>query len=176
MKKATIFTIVVCSLCILFSSSIQAQEVNGKNFINAGIGLGAFNMLGTGGLPLSVSIEHGFHEYISAGVYVGYIQRRFATDWKYTYTVIGARGSYHANELLKLENPKVDLYGGATLYYRRYSYKYTETSQTYTNSSGGSAGIAFHVGGRYMFTDNIGGFAEVGYGISPLLLGLTIKI
>ena len=177
MKKVSFF-IAVCSAFILLSSVTKAQDVKGRNFINAGIGLGSFHLVGTGGLPIVISVEHGFHEKISGGLYFGYIQRTYSTYWKYKYVVVGARGSYHFNELINIDNPKVDVYGGATLYYRGYKFKYTNEADNdfNTKTSGGTVGVALHAGGRYMFTENIGGFAEVGYGISPLQLGLTVKI
>jgi hypothetical protein len=177
MKKAIMLMTALCSAFVLFSASAKAQDVMGRNFVNVGIGLGSFHLSGTGGLPLSVSVEHGFHDKISAGLYVGFIQRTFATYWKYRYVVVGARGSYHFNELIQIDNPKVDLYGGATLYYRGYKYKYTngEVDES-IKTSGGTVGMALHAGGRYMFADKVGGFAEVGYGISPIQLGLTVHL
>src|SRR5687768_6387128 len=149
MKKAIMLMTALCSAFILFSVSAKAQDVMGRNFVNAGIGLGSFHLSGTGGLPLSVSVEHGFHDKISAGLYVGYIQRKFATYWKYKYVVVGARGSYHFNELIQIDNPKVDLYGGATLYYRGYKFKYTNgEADESVKTSGGSVGVALHAGGR----------------------------
>jgi hypothetical protein len=40
---------------------------------------------------------------------------------------------------------------------------------------GGFAFGAF-VGGRYMFSEKVGGFAELGYNISWLSLGATFKL
>ena len=93
MKKTKWLMTILFSAAILFSVGSKAQDVNGKNFVNAGIGLGTFHLAGTGGLPLTLSIEHGFHEKISGGLYLGYIQKNFATYWKYRYVVIGARAS-----------------------------------------------------------------------------------
>ena len=177
MKQASIF-LAVCTAFILLSPASKAQDVKGTNFVNAGVGLGTFNLLGRGGLPIVISVEHGFHEKISGGLYFGYIQRTFSDYWKYKYVVVGARASYHVNELINLDNPKLDVYGGATLYYRGYKFKYTQQDENdiYSKSSGGNVGIALHAGGRYMFSNNIGAFAEVGYGMSPLQLGLTVRL
>ena len=176
MKKATTLIMTVFCYCLI-SFTAKAQDVKGKNFVNAGIGLGTFNLAGTGGLPLNVSVEHGFTDEISAGIYLGYIQKKFGDSWKYRFIVTGVRGSYHVNDLLKVNNDKVDLYGGAMLYYRSFKYKYTNGEITETmKTSGGDVGIALHVGGRYMFAENIGAFAELGYGVSPLQLGLTLAL
>jgi len=107
---------------------------------------------------------------------VGFVKRNFAYDWKYTYFVIGARGSYHFNELLNVENEKLDVYGGASIYYRGYKLKYDHNELSdYYDASGGTVGLALHAAARYMFKENLGAYAELGYGVSPLQLGVTLK-
>lgn len=39
----------------------------------------------------------------------------------------------------------------------------------------GGVAYGLHVGGRYYFTDQIGAYAELGYGIALLNIGLTAK-
>ena len=176
MKKIHFFALAFFVAATLLTTAANAQNVKGTNYLNAGIGLGTFGLSGTGGLHITASFEHGFTDKISAGGYVGFVQRKFAHDWKYTYFVIGARGSYHFNELLKVENEKLDVYGGASLYYRGYKLKYgdDEISELY-DTNGGTVGIALHAAARYMFKDNLGAYAELGYGVSPLQLGVTLK-
>ena len=160
----------------LVSVSAQAQDVKGQRFFNAGIGVGTFGFSGTGGLPIAASLEHGFTDKISAGATVAFVKRKFLDNYHYSYYVVGVRGSYHFNELLKVTNPKMDLYGGASLFYRGYKLKYKGTSDegTYKASDGGMD-IALHAGARYMFSEKVGGYAELGYGISPLQLGISLK-
>jgi hypothetical protein len=185
MKKINmkISSIAIVFACLLAQKNVSAQssaagftDVKGVNFLNAGIGLGSYGLYGTGGLPLTASFEHGFTDKISAGINIGYIQRKYINDWKYSYLIFGARGSYHFNELLNVAEPKLDLYGGAGLIYRHWKFKYTSDG-TYHDykSSGGSVDFALHAGGRYLFNEHIGAYAEVGYGISPLQLGVTFK-
>ncbi len=162
------------------SKGADFQNVKGINLLNAGIGLGSYGLNGTGGLPLTASFEHGFSKNISAGASLGFIQKKYFDSWKYTYLLFGARGSYHFNEALKITNPKVDVYAGAGLLYRHYSFKYTDKDVDNEpmfdyNTSGGDITIDLHAGARYFFSDHIGGFAELGYGISPLQLGLAVK-
>ncbi len=162
------------------SKGADFQNVKGINLLNAGIGLGSYGLSGTGGLPLTASFEHGFSKNISAGASLGFIQKKYFDSWKYTYLLFGARGSYHFNEALKITNPKVDVYAGAGLLYRHYSIKYTDKGfdgepMFNVNTSGGDITIDLHAGARYLFSDRIGGFAELGYGISPLQLGLAVK-
>jgi hypothetical protein len=178
--KMKIWSIVALFVFLFTQNNVSAQnagftDVKGVNLVNAGIGLGSYGLYGTGGLPLSASFEHGFTKTISAGINVGYIQRKYLHDWKYTYFIFGVRGSYHFNEILNIDKPKLDVYGGAGLMYRHYKFKYGADGATYDyyKSSGGSVAIDLHAGGHYMFNDHIGAYAEVGYGISPLQLGVS---
>ena len=181
MKRKFLFAAVIA--LSLFSSDVFAQkssdfkDVTGTNFLNAGIGLGSYGLSGTGGLPVTVSFEHGFSKNISAGVEAGLIQRKFAIDWKYSYVVFGARGSYHLNEALKITSPQLDVYGGAGLFYRHFKVKYNDKTEDDFDfkSSGGDVVFDLHAGARYMFSEKLGAYAELGYGISPLKLGVSLK-
>ncbi len=184
MKKYILLTAGLL-FALFFENSAFAQDgkdftdVKGVNLLNAGIGLGSYGLSGTGGLPIIASFEHGFHKNITAGATFGYITRKYASDWRYTYMMFGARASYHFNELMSLDNPKLDLYAGAGLMYRHYSFKYKGDlggeDEYDWDSNGGDIVFDLHAGGRYMFSDNFGAYAELGYGISPLQLGLTVK-
>lgn len=161
---------------MMATKSSRAQEVKGTTYINVGIGVGTFGFTGTGGVPLVASVEHGVTDKISAGIYGGMIKRKFGTDVKYSYLVFGAKGAYHFNEELNITDSKIDVYGGAALYYRSYKIKYKDADPQYNaKSTGGDIGVGFFAGGRYFFAKNAGAFAEVGYGISPLQLGITFK-
>ncbi len=176
MKKNHVVIYAVCLLLVGISFHSKAQSVKGTNYVNAGIGLGTFGFSGTGGLPIAISLEHGFSDKISAGPCYEMVHTTFETNWKYNYYVFGLRGSYHFNEALKITNPNVDLYGGVTLFYRGYSIKYTGPQTDYLGSaSTGGISFAFHAGAHYYFSQSVGGFAELGYGISPLQLGLSFK-
>ena len=179
-KKIVLAAVIVFSLFVTKNASAQEgpkfDDVTGVNLLNAGIGLGTYGLYGTGGLPLAASFEHGFSKNISAGLEAGLVQRKFADGWKYSYFIIGARASYHFNEVLNVANPKLDVYGGAGLLYRHFKVKYSgEWDELYGKASSGDVTLDLHAGGRYMFNNNVGGYAEVGYGISPLKLGITLK-
>lgn len=174
MKKKIVIIGFVMPLCMLVQTTIQAQDIKGNNYINAGIGVGTFGFSGTGGLPITVSFEHGFTDKISAGLGFGFVQRKFTESYKYTYLVFGARGSYHFNELLNIQNNKLDTYGGASLFYRHFKLNYDD--QNVYKTSGGAIGLGIHIGGRYFFSERVGGFAELGYGISPLQLGISFGL
>lgn len=174
-----VWSIAIVFVFLFVQNKVSAQNtdftnVKGANLLNAGIGLGSYGLYGTGGLPITASFEHGITDKISAGINIGYIQRKYWHDWKYRYFIFGVRGSYHFNELLNISEPKLDVYGGAGLIYRRYKFIYTENGTAHDyNSSGGSLDINLHAGGRYKLNDHIGAYAEVGYGISPLQIGVS---
>lgn len=172
MKKTNLIIAALLLVMAFTAGSVKAQDVKGKNFVNAGIGVGTFGFSGTGGVPVTLSLEHGFTDKISGGLYFGIIQRKYFDDFKYNYKVIGVRASYHFNEALNISNPKVDVYGGASLYYRGYTVKW-EDSDGAQKTSASTVGIALHAAGRYMFANKLGAYAEIGYGVSPLQFGLT---
>ena len=90
--------------------------------------------------------------------------------------MIGARGSYHFSELLNIQNEKLDVYGGASLYYRGYKLKYgdDEINELY-KSSGGTVGLALHAAARYMFKDNLGGLCRTGLRCIATATGRNLK-
>lgn len=175
MRKVKLFALSLAAI-LAISAGAQAQSVKGVNFLNAGIGVGTFGLTGTGGLPITATFEHGFTDKITAGATVGFVKTNFYNDYHYTYYIIGAKGSYHFNELLNVQNEKLDVYGGASLFYRGYKADFKDAFGTEDyNASGGGLDIAIHAGTRYMFSGNVGAYAELGYGISPLQLGVTFK-
>ncbi len=173
MKKITLYLFSLLLLMALSIQDTQAQAYQNGDFnIGGGIGVGS-RLAGNGGLPIAVHAEKGFHDAISAGVYVGYASFNFSF-WKYTYFIVGARGSYHFGEVLDLPD-NLDLYGGAMLFYQNVTIKEREFT-SFTSSSPGSIGFGIYAGGRYYFTDNIAAFAELGSGIAILHLGVTVKL
>lgn len=155
--------------------SSQAQEVTGTKYLNVGLGIGTFN---AGGIPIGASFEYGLKNNISVGGFFDYARygRNYSGyKWHYTFLYFGARASYHANELLGISNEKLDTYGGVSLGFRSVSYKDNSGYSDYYNPYGSSVVFGIHAGARYMLSEKVGGFAEVGYGIAALRLGITAK-
>ncbi|QNH61826.1 hypothetical protein [Hymenobacter sediminicola] len=158
--------------------------------LGVGIGHGYGYGFGYGGAlkatpALSLSVEKGIVDGIGPGVIsvgglIGY--KGYNYDWSAagdTYEaswknfIVTVRGAYHYNFTT---NPKLDTYAGISLGARieNYSNNYNDTDL------GGSYGGTYltsgiFLGGRYFFTDNIGAFAELGYDMSYLKLGLSAK-
>jgi hypothetical protein len=188
--KALIFIWLLC-----LTGSLSAQPfTQGASVINAGIGLGS--SLGGFGYTsqtpgLCLSYEYGMWSVagpgvISLGGYLGYKSfayrstyfyqhHFFSYEQKWQYLILGARSAYHYNGL---ELDKVDLYGGLMLSFNNLSYRYSDNNPVYdypaeAYNSGWS--LSLFAGGRYFFTDQIGAYAEAGYGIAYLSIGVAVK-
>jgi hypothetical protein len=127
-------------------------------------------------MPLSLLLPIGI------GGYFGYAgaKEEFSTfgieySWKYSYLIIGARGTYH----FVLED-NADVYGGVMLGYNVASVKFESDDEDLealvTEPSAGGVAYSAFVGGRYMFAEKVGVFGELGYGISWITAGLTLKL
>lgn len=181
--KQTIKFLALAAITFCTAQSISAQEFNkGTNVINAGIGIGGnfyYGGLGTSSqsLGLNVSYERGIWEtgdfgIVSLGGYLGYksytSNRAFGgATYKYNYTIIGVRGAFHYTGL-DVEN--LDVYGGAML-----SYNIASIDSGYAGGLDSRPSATVFVGGRWYFTENLGVFAELGYGVSILSIGAAIR-
>lgn len=169
-KHVSLFAVMM-ALGTLFSFG-QAYE-QGDKLLNIGVGLGSqFMASGAKGTPpVGLSLEFGVSDKISVGAYGGYAGAKVETgmgDWKYNYIIVGGRGSYHFD--FGVEN--LDPYAGVMLGYNIASVS-TDTNLP-TASAGGFIWGA-HAGARYFFSPKFGAFAEVGYGIAWLNVGVALK-
>jgi hypothetical protein len=161
MKKLLTLTFVVTAL--LFSSKVNAQAYKkGDKLLNATLAVG-----NTYGFGFGASFESGITENISVGGSFDYIKYSYLGFNEGSLLYFGARGSYHAAEILKLTDDKFDPYVGLGLGYVSWPGSY----------SFGGSGIFFqgHLGVRYYFSEKLGGVAEVGAGASPLKIGVAFK-
>ncbi len=168
MKK--VFSLIFALTLLASSASFAQLKIDkGTKFINAGIGLGGGYYSG-GGVGFVASADFGVAPNITVGATAGYHSYGNAyASYNYHSFDIGARGSYHFNELLNLSTDKADLYAGLGLSY--YSFSYGGYIDNY-----GSIYVPFHIGGRYFFSDKLGAFAELGSAINTLKVGVTLKL
>ncbi|WP_421829373.1 hypothetical protein [Larkinella sp.] len=173
--KKLLSSLLVMSLLLVGTQSF-AQYQKGDKLLNAGIGLSSYY---GGGLPIGASFEVGITDEISVGAQLDFYTWGYnfgGYKWRYTFVPVAVRGSYHVNELLNLNNDKLDLYGGLALGYYISSFKDNSGySGFYDNAYGNQVLFGIHLGGRYYFKPNLGAFAEVGYGVSALKLGVAFK-
>jgi hypothetical protein len=175
-------------LFVVFVSLSVSAQVNkytvGTNVISAGFGLGSDLGSGFGygsqSPALSLQYEHGFWEVgpgvISLG---GYIGSKSYTDvydypyrYKWNYTTVGVRGAYH---FTGLDVDNLDLYGGLMLAYEVLSFSDSQPGGFAGNAYGSKVDLGVYVGGRYYFSPHFGAFAELGYSVAILNLGISVK-
>ncbi len=196
----SLFTTLSLSLVLLAfnSSDIHAQSYQkGQVDLNLGLGLGnTFIDAGTYSAlpPISLAVEYGITNDISLGGYLAFAGATYKySAWEncphlgdyyytdthsWTYTIVGIRGAYHFGRFIKID--RLDVYAGLMLGNDFAKETYSTTSQCpdhfeYVSRTYGGGVASLFGGVRYRFTDHLGVFGEVGYGISLLNVGLNIK-
>ena len=178
MKKLFLLVFAIFFLSVT-QSTVKAQAFqDGDMVANLGVGFGWYGYgYGASSLPaFSLSLEKGITEInnvgpLSIGGILGFKHASydaFSENWSWNDIIIAARGAIHY-DLFK--NEKIDTYGGVALGVRIQSQNLGGFGKT--NFTHGL--FALYVGGRYFFSDNLGAFAELGYGLGYLTLGLSYK-
>lgn len=175
--KRVVFPLGAALLLFLTAPQLsQAQYAEGQIDAQAGAGLITFFGTGDVSIPLSLSVDYGLQDNIGVGAYLGYAgaseKLTILGDVNYTYLIVGARGTYH-KEFVE----GIDTYGGVLAGFNMasVSYENNPTGVPEPNAGGGFT-YSFFAGARYHFTENLGAFAEVGYGISLITAGITYKM
>ena len=166
----------ICVGLFFSSSAAMAQYAKGDKLWNIGIGLNSYY---NGGIPLNTSFEVGVTDEISVGAELDYLSYRYnfaGTRYGFTSFYLAGRGSYHFNKLLNLKEDALDIYAGAGLGFRSFSWNESNNFSGLGNVYGNGAFLAIHVGTRYYFSDKIGAYLELGAGgASNATLGLAFK-
>jgi len=192
MKKPFLFSFAL--VCALFlGNAAKAQFDKGTILINPGVsflgygygfGFGSYNV----GLPaLSASVEYSITDQIGVGGYVGYQSRSYtylsSSKIRWTSIGFGARGVYHASEILNdalnanINAEKLDIYAGLSLGYQTFSWNYGDTGISGLNNSTGGVIFGGILGVRYMFKPSIGVYGELGRGaFGAITAGVTFKL
>jgi hypothetical protein len=162
----------------IFCSVAQAQFNKGDKLLNLGLGINSYY---GGGIPLSGSFEVGITDEVSVGAgfdYLGYRYSYPGGKWSYSIMYFGGRGSFHLSELLELGVKEMDLYAGASLGFRAFTwredYQFGTVGFPARYSNGLFLGV--FVGARYYFAQKVGVFGEFGAGgSSNAKLGLAFR-
>lgn len=188
-KLIASIVLIICGASFI----VNAQNIfsKGDRAVNIGLGIGSYYG-GTGYSssipPLSVSFEQGIMDglldgkgSIGVGGYLGYTANKWETavggdtyGYKYSYMMLGARGAFHYQFVEKL-----DTYAGLMLGYNIVGSKYFGSDLgSYTPEASSASGIGYSafVGARYHFNDKFAAYGEIGYGISALELGISIRL
>jgi len=176
MRKITLI-----ALTVALGLSLNAQHVFNKGTLlfNAGIGM----LSADGWIPsINVSGEIGVIPTGDVGLvsFGGIIAYKYST-WsgthissKYNYSqfVVGPRAAWHVHAF---DSDKWDAYGGVGGGIRIWSqYQWDPAKSEYVNKGKISPYGEVFVGGRMMFKEAFGIFAEVGYGtLSVIKFGVT---
>ncbi len=165
---------VICFPCLLFLySNAQAQYKNGDKLLNLGFGVNSYY---SGGIPLSASFEVGVTDDISVGGGLDYLSYNYPGYGRFTAVYIGGRASYHFNRLLNLKNESIDIYAGASLGYRSFSWSESYVGPSLGNTYGSGVYLGIYAGGKYYFTKSVAGFLELGaLGSTNARLGVAFK-
>jgi hypothetical protein len=188
MKKISLFALLSFAFALLKAQPFEL----GTNVFNAGIGLGGhYSYWGIGYIStpaIGLSYEKGIKEGLGPGIigiggYLGYknityhynyLFSNYYVDQKWTYLIIGLRATYHYNFYL---DDNLDLYGGLLLSYNNVNYKEDSNDPLYVSSSYKSyVDLSLFVGGTYYFSDKIGVFTELGYGIAYWTIGVSFRL
>lgn len=185
MKKTVLLLVTMFAL----ATNSNAQDggfSNGDKLLNIGVGVNSYY---DNGIPLGVSYEKGISDAFSIGVDFNYLSSKYdfgneeifgnGFDLKFTSLYIGARASYHLNEIFGIYNSRIDTYAGGTLGYR--SFSWTDSDNDSADLLGKNYGSGIYLGGlvgaKYYFTDQIGAFIELGAtGSSNARVGIAFKL
>lgn len=185
MRKLALFFFAIVA-CI---SAANAQDVfrKGDAALNIGVGFGGV-YFGSGVStvipPLGVSFDYavvsdlinGNNGSIGVGAYLGYSAGRV----KVNHTVsnktlinnltIGVRGSFHYQFVRNL-----DTYATLMLGYHHAATTFS-VGGVKSSSNAGALAWGTSIGARYYFSETFGVHAELGYGVSIIQAGITLRM
>jgi len=161
---------------VFFASSIFAQNfAQGDKALNVGIGLGWGSYV-TSLTPIpsfNASFEAGIVDIPNVGVIGvgGFGGFRFSpyTGGVYTNSIVAARGVFHFQFF---DTGDFDLYAGA---HAGIGFTHWNYDDNFFDSNSSYLVDDVFVGARWMKNNKFGFFAELGYGISYLKAGVTVK-
>jgi outer membrane protein W len=197
MKKNFITFIAAVFLVSITATQANAQRAHEEGQINIHGGLGIFSFFGVSTslyksfpgfeaktlLPIHLMGEYGIDDNWAVGLSFDRTGQKvtyqdtdfdgntYEEGWKTTYTVIGARASYHFKGD---DRSSFDPYGLGTLGYVMVNNETIGPGANFQlDGSGAYFGIG--IGANYMFSEQFGGFAELGWGVTLLKIGATAR-
>ena len=179
----------------ILATTIQAQNTtatfaNKDNVIGVGFGLGGaygFSKYDTQSPVFGAQYDRGIVELkmggvIGVGGFIGY--KSYANRYnpnngndkykqRWNIVIIGARGTFHY-DVFKVEN--LDTYGGAMIAYHIVGYNDNLPAlYTYEDNHSNAIYGSIYAGAKYYFAPQVAAFAELGYGVSWLTMGVAFK-
>jgi hypothetical protein len=185
MKK--IILILIMSVFVIgFTNAQNTQETfaKGDNVIGVGFGIGGvygFNSYDTQTPVFGAQYDRGIVELGMGGVigvggfigYKNYVYKNNNYKDKWGITIIGARGTFHY-DLFKVKN--LDTYAGTMIAFHILSNTNNIPAQLDPDRSYSNAAYAsLFAGAKYYFAPKVAVYAEVGYGVAWLTMGIAFK-
>ncbi len=181
--------LILLGLVLTIGTNGFSQTLNaGEQTAGIGIGIPAISNYAVDSKTPSITgfYEYGFTDKVGIGHIGGGAIFSFAgADYRggnYRYSLVGPRASYHF-DMTDITGDKawdvVDVYAGimSGLRFERVKYDYTDVwgdKQTYKETETNLITDIF-VGIRYAFADQFGVYAEAGYGVSYLTVGVSYR-
>jgi len=185
MKK---FSVLLAIVVFAFGTNVMAQEHTlspNSGVLHAGVAFGGYSYSNASSLPaINISYDRLLGQgtgpgFLSVGAVVGYksARRKYEAGGqnykdKWSNLLVGARVLYHLDVV---NRNKFNVYFGSIVGVRIFSYDYGGGGFDISRNSV-SALVGGVAGAQYFFTNRIGAFAEVGYGIGFFNLGASIKL
>ena len=157
-----------------YSASAQNVVERGTNVVNLGVGLNSANSDNL--FTVVGSWDYGVvgNLWDSRSALTLGAQGAFSTSQYANAFSIGPTVGLHYHFI-----PQLDTYLRLMLGYSNWTYKDSSVNDAAkavgVRNGGGGFGWNLALGARYMFTQNIGAFVEVGYGISVANVGVSFK-
>lgn len=190
--KNKLLLVVATIIMAASTNKAHAQEFMAGNInVNVGFGIGgylsyvSFGDFKTSPL-LTVSLDYAYMDDVGPGtIGIGGLLGYKSSSYEYNYFgytdkgswkdfVVGGRGSYH----VYLDIPKVDIYGVVNLGVVVETYDYSSDSPLTVGNNSTSVGLygGLCAGAKYFFTDNLAAYAELGYDVAWIKLGVTVRM
>lgn len=187
MKNTIITCTLIALVTLLFTTPnklvAQTPMTKGVNVAQVGIGLGGWTTgYTTSETPVIIlTYEKGIKDNfgpgnLSVGGSIAYKSGRIggfdfgASDWTYTYLGIVGRASWHPHFV---KSEKFDAYTGLSLGYYLINSDFESAYYGDLDFSEGGVELGIHIGGRYNFSEQFGAFAELGFGLGVLNVGVA---
>ncbi|MEL6866195.1 MAG: hypothetical protein AAFP19_17330 [Bacteroidota bacterium] len=195
MMKKILFQLTLSFALLIFGAlNTQAQSsdstpskttFNNQTMVaQVGIGLGGYANTYSSQTPIiSAAFEKAYKEkigpgYLGIGGQIGYKSATydygsvgFRYNWKYRYTMLAARALYHP-DFISIDN--FDVYGGLTL--GMYFLRFSSNDDLFVNYNSNHVLLGAVVGAKYYFTEQLAAYAELGYGLGYLNVGIAYKL
>lgn len=181
----------ILALAAMSLTSAAQFDINSK-MLGVGAGLGwsyRYGYSGESHFPsITLFYEQGFYDLedvgtLSIGGLIGFQSSRYKNNslnyrWNWTNTYAAAKAALHFNQVELFNDPKCDLYAGLSLGLR---YTHTTLTGNYLpeeDYKSNDFGLMLNVfaGFRYYINPKFAAYAEVGYGISYLTLGVSYNL